>query len=92
MHDSAYQYVSNNITKFYEYCYVEDDMYYIDIKEGNLVKKYVLDEYVEKIKENKFFSGFIEISAMSIILSRPIVILEDIYYEERKFYKKFFFN
>lgn len=64
-------------------------MYYIDIKEGNLVKKYVLDEYVEKIKENKFFSGFIEISAMSIILNRPIVILEDIYYEERKFYKKF---
>ena len=39
-------------------------MYYIDIKEGNLVKKYVLDEYVEKIKKNKFFSGFIEISAM----------------------------
>ena len=64
-------------------------MYYIDIKEGNLVKKYVLDEYVEKIKENKFFSSFIEISAMSIILNRPIVILEDIYYEERKFYKKF---
>ena len=41
-------------------------MYYIGIKEGNLVKKYVLDEYVEKIKENKFFSGFIEINAMSI--------------------------
>ena len=66
LRDSAYQYVSNNITKFYENCYVEDDMYYIDIKEGNLVKKYVLDEYVEKIKENKFFSGFIEINAMSI--------------------------
>ena len=52
LRDSAYQYVSNNITKFYEYCYVEDDMYYIDIKEGNLVKKYILDEYIEKIKEN----------------------------------------
>ena len=44
-------------------------MYYIDIKEGNLVKKYVLDEYVEKIKEKKFFSGFIEINALSIILN-----------------------
>ena len=64
-------------------------MYYIDIKEGNLVKKYVLDEYVEKIKVNNFFSGFIEINAMSIILNRPIVILEDIYYDERKYYKKF---
>ena len=79
--------MSNNITKFYEYCYVEDDMYYIDIKEGNLVKKYVLDENVEKNKENKFFSGFIEISAMSIILNRPIVILENINYEERNFIK-----
>ena len=64
-------------------------MYYIGIKEGNLVKKYILDEYVEKIKENKFFSGFIEINAMSIILNRPIVILEDIYYDVRKYYKKF---
>ena len=85
---SAYQYVSNNKTKFYDYCYIENNMYYIDIKEGEYIKKYVLDEYVEKIKKNKFFAGFIEINAMSIFLNRPIVILEDIYYNNKKFYKK----
>ena len=51
LRDFVNQYISNNITKFYEYCYVEDDTYYIDIKEGNQIKTYVLDEYVEKIKQ-----------------------------------------
>ena len=33
---------------------------------------------MKRKKKNKFFSSFIEINAMSIILNRPIVILEDI--------------
>ena len=60
LRDSAYQYVSNNITKFYEYYYVKDDMYYIDIKEGNLVKKYVLDELQKKLKKTNFFQVLLE--------------------------------
>ena len=88
LRDSAYHYVKKNITRFYEYCYVENDLYYIDIKEGRHIRKYILDDYVENIKISKFFSGFIEINAMSIILNRPIVILEDLYYNAKKFYKK----
>ena len=88
LRDQVYNYVSNNIINFYEYCYVENNTYYIDIEENSQIKKYVLDDYVANIKKNKFFSGFIEINAMSIILNRPIIILEKFEYEECKFYSK----
>ena len=55
LRDSAYQYVSNNITRLYEFCYIGNDVYYIDIKEGRNIKKYILDEYEEKIKKTNFF-------------------------------------
>ena len=34
LRNAVYLYVKDNITKFYEYCYIEDDIYYIDIEEG----------------------------------------------------------
>ena len=43
---------------------------------------------MEKNKNTKFFSGFIEINFLSIILNRSIPILADIYYKEKKFYKQ----
>ena len=55
LRESAYQYVTNNITNFYEYCYLKNGFYYIDIKEGSHIKKYILDDYVEKIKKKIFF-------------------------------------
>ena len=41
----------------------------------------------KKIKIQNFFSGFIEINLISIILNRSIPILADIYYKEKKSYK-----
>ena len=88
LRESVYKYVSQNITKFYEYCYVENNIYYIDIEENNLIIKYILDDYVEKIKKDKFFAGFIEINAMSIILNRPIIILENLENNDITYFKK----
>ena len=55
------------MTKFYEYCYIENDIYYIDIEEGDSITKYILDEYIGNIKSYSFFSGFIEITSISYI-------------------------
>jgi hypothetical protein len=41
-------------------------------------KKYIIDEYIENFKYDKFYSGFIEINAVSIILNKVIVILDNI--------------
>ena len=45
---SVYKYVINNLTKFYEYCYIENNTYYIDIEEKNTmcIYIYILDDYV----------------------------------------------
>ena len=80
--NAVYLYVKDNITKFYEYCYVEEGIYYIDIEENGIFHRYILDEYVEKIKEDSFFSGFIEINAASIIINRPIIILENLNFQK----------
>ena len=37
------------------FVFLENDLLYIDIKEGRRIKKYILDEYVEMIKKIKFF-------------------------------------
>ena len=78
LRNTVYLFVKENITKFYEYCYVEEDIYYIDIVEGEKIHKYILDEYVDKIKKDGFFSGFIEINAAATIINRPIIILENL--------------
>lgn len=72
---TVYNYVKNNISEFYGYCYVDNSIYYIDIEEGNKIHNCILDDYVEKINTNKFFSGFSEINNLSINLNRPFVIL-----------------
>ena len=55
LRNAVYLCVKDNITKFYEYCNVEDDIYYINIEVGATIHKYILDEYVDKIKEDCFF-------------------------------------
>ena len=37
-------------------------------------------EYVENIKISRFFSGFIEMNAISIIYNRPLIVLDDKYF------------
>ena len=86
LRNTTYNYVKNNLTQFYEYCYVENNTYYIDIEEEQKVHKYILDDYVENIKKNGFFAGFIEINAMSILINRPIIILENINFDNIKFF------
>ena len=89
LRQTTYNYVKSNITKFYEYCYVENNIYYIDIEEDNNIHKYILDDHVENIKKNGFFAGFIEINALSIILNRPIMIYEEINYDNNiSYYSK----
>ena len=51
---TIYNYVKNNITQFYEYCYIENNTFYIDIEEGQKDHKYILDDYVENIKKYGF--------------------------------------
>ena len=34
------------------------NLFYIDIKEGRRIKKYILDEYVEMIKKKQIFLEF----------------------------------
>ena len=47
-------------------------------KKEMIYKKYIIDEYIENFKYDKFYSGFIEINAVSIILNKVIVILDNI--------------
>ena len=44
--------MKNNITLFYEFCYVENNTYYIDVEEGDEIHKYILDDYIENYVEN----------------------------------------
>ena len=73
----AYNYIKNNMTKFYDFCYIENNTYYINIEQGETIIKYVLDDYVESIQQDGFFAGFLEMNAISIIFNRPIVVLEN---------------
>lgn len=84
----TFKYIKNNITKFYEYCYIENGTYYINVEEGTIVRKFILDEYVSHIEEEGFFSGFIEINALSIIYNRPIVILDNLSYKNKIYFNK----
>ena len=34
---AAYNYVKDNLTEFYEFCYVEDGCYFTDIEEGGVI-------------------------------------------------------
>lgn len=90
---ATYNYVKDNLTEFYEFCYVEDGCYYTDIEEGGVIKKYVLDDYVEELKNDKVYSGYIEINAISKIINRVIILLETLSYNDSYYYKKLsYFN
>ena len=65
MREAAYNYVKDNLTEFYEFCYVEDGCYYTDIEEGGVIKKYILDDYVKELKNDKVYSGYIEINPLT---------------------------
>jgi len=93
LREAAYNYVKENLTEFYEFCYVEDDCYYTDIEEGGVIKKYILDDYVEELKNDKVFAGYIEINAISKIINRAIILLETLPYNDTNYYKKLsYFN
>ena len=62
---AVYLYVKDNITKFYEYCYVEEGIYYIDIEENgktftanSLIKVRAISKYI-KDRDRKLFDGII---------------------------------
>ena len=57
------------------------------VEENHEIHKYILDDYVELINNNSFFAGFLEINALSILLNRPILILETMEFENYAFYK-----
>ena len=61
----------------YEYCYLEDNKYYIDIETGiNKIRhKYFIEDYIEHIKEDGFFGGFIELYIISKLYNAPILIM-----------------
>ena len=71
--EAAYHYIVENLTQFYEYCYIENGTYYIDIEKGGIIEKYILDDYIEEIKKDRVYAGYIEINAISIIINRPII-------------------
>ena len=56
---STYNFVKNNPTFIYEYCYEENNLFYIDIDVGEIKVIYFIEDYIETIKENGFFGGFI---------------------------------
>ena len=88
MREPTYNYVKDNLTEFYEYCYVEDGCYYTDIEEGGLIKKYILDNYMEELKNDKIYSGYNEINTISKIINRVIILLEKLSYKDTYYYKK----
>ena len=48
-----------------------------------------MDEYVETIKKDKTYAGFIEINAISKIINRTIILLETFDYNGTNYYKKY---
>ena len=89
---SVYNYIKNNPTFVYEYCYEENNLFYIDVetKVRNKTKKikYFIEDYIECIQKDGFFSGFIELYTLSKIYDIPIIILIENSNRSLKTYKK----
>lgn len=88
--NKVYNYIISNKTLFYEYCYIENNKYYINVEENNRTIKYFIEDYFEKIKEKGFYGGFMEIHALSKIYHKHIIVLVEkfdyntkIYYYEK---------
>ena len=53
----------------------------------------MLDDYIEEIKKDKMFSGYIEIKAISLIINRPIIILDTLTFKKTCYFRKLvYFN
>ena len=52
-----------------------------------MTKEYKITDYIELIKQNKFFAGYIEIFCCSRIYKTPIIILETIEINNKEYYK-----
>ena len=85
--ETVYQYLKENTTFAYEYSYLKGDTYYTEVKEGDTNVEYKLIDYIEKIKEDKFFAGYIEIYCCTRIYKIPIIILEKTKVYDIHFYK-----
>ena len=86
IHIKVYDYITNNKTIFYEYCFIEDNKYYINAQKNNKNIKYFIKDYFENIKTNGFYGGFMEIHALSIIYNKPINVLVLKYDYQKKIY------
>ena len=71
---------------FYDFFYEENNFLYINVEEDGKTKKYILDDYVENVKKNKLFSGFIKISAISQLKNKVIIILDNMTFKESFLY------
>ena len=89
---SVYNYIKNNPTFVYEYCYEENNLFYIDVetKVRNKTKKikYFIEDYIECIQKDGFFSGFIELYTLLKIYDIPTIILIENSNRSLKTYKK----
>ena len=88
--NETYEYLKKNKTFVYEYCYLENNKFYIDIEIGvNKIKtKFFIEDYIENIKNDGFFGGFIELYIISKIYNTPIFIYNLIEKKGLDFYKK----
>ena len=86
----TYNYLKNNTTFVYEYCYLEENKYYIDIEMGvnKIKKKYFIEDFIENIKKDGLFGGFIELYIISKLYNAPIFILFNNKIKGIKYYKK----
>ena len=86
----TYNYLINNKTFIYEYCYVENNRYYLDIELGIERRKikYFVEDYIENIKKSGFYGGFIELYILSKLYNCPIVILIEEDINGTHYYKK----
>ena len=57
----------------YDYFY-EKKIYYLDVTESN--RAYFIEDYIDNIKNNRFFGGFIEINCISKMYNIFIIVLE----------------
>ena len=89
---SVYNYIKNNPIFVYEYCYEENNLFYTDVetKVRNKTKKikYFIEDYIECIQKDGFFSGFIELYTLLKIYDIPTIILIENSNRSLKTYKK----
>ena len=85
----TYNYIKQNKTFIYEYCYVENNTFYLDIEQAGKKIKYFIEDYIENIKKYGFYGGFIELYVLSKLYNLPIVLLINEINNDKEYYKKF---